>query len=44
MRAQLEEWKKLHPRTDIDSSMNPHPGWMAPSDYAQLAAEYDPLR
>ncbi len=44
LRAELEEWRKLHPRTDIDSSMNPHPGWVAPSDYAQLAAEYEPLR
>lgn len=44
LRGELGEWKQLHPRTDIDSSMNPHPGWVPPSDYAQLAAEYEPLR
>ncbi|MBS1829565.1 MAG: arylsulfatase [Acidobacteria bacterium] len=32
----LETWKSLHPRVDIDSSMNPHPGWIAPADYAAI--------
>ncbi|MFN7938134.1 MAG: arylsulfatase [Bryobacteraceae bacterium] len=34
---ELDTWKKLHPRVDIDSSMNPHPGWIAPTDYASLS-------
>lgn len=39
MRQEMEEWKRLHPRVDIDSSMNPHPGWSAPSDYALMAVD-----
>ncbi len=31
---ELEEWKALHPRCDIDSSIHPHPGWIPPEDYA----------
>ncbi len=38
--GEIERWKKIHPQTDYHSSMNPHPGWIAPADYAQLAAGY----
>jgi arylsulfatase A-like enzyme len=34
---EIDEWKALHPRCDIDSSMKPHPGWIAPDDYAKAA-------
>lgn len=40
LRRELERWRKLHPRADIDSSMNPHPGWIPPADYAQMPASY----
>ncbi|MBI4907502.1 MAG: arylsulfatase [Acidobacteria bacterium] len=39
----LENWKKLHPKAGIDSSMTPHPGWSPPADFATLAADY-PMR
>lgn len=38
--ADLNGWKRLHPRSDIDSSMTPHPGWTPPADYAEAAAAY----
>lgn len=37
---ELEAWRALHPKAEIDSSMTPHPGWIPPADYAQ-AAGYD---
>lgn len=42
--AELDRWRALHPKTDIDSSMNPHPGWFPPRDYAEAAgyAVYNP--
>jgi arylsulfatase B len=41
--AELERWRQLHPKCEIQSSMTPHPGWVAPQDYAAAAAAYDPL-
>ena len=38
--AELERWKKLHPHASVDSSMMPHPGWLPPLDYAEVAAAY----
>jgi arylsulfatase A-like enzyme len=35
---EIDEWKALHPRCDIDSSMKPHPGWIAPDDYAKVGS------
>jgi len=40
MAAEIERWKKLHPQADYHSSMGEHPGWVAPADYATLAADY----
>lgn len=34
LRARAAEWKALHPSGDIASSSRPHPGWVAPKDYA----------
>ncbi len=34
---EIDEWRALHPRCDIDSSIKPHPGWITPDDYAALA-------
>jgi arylsulfatase A-like enzyme len=42
LREQMEVWKKLHPKADIDSSMSPHPGWVPPADYAELASGHRP--
>ena len=39
--AKLDEWRALHPKCEIQSSMTPHPGWRAPKDYAQAAADYE---
>jgi arylsulfatase A-like enzyme len=33
----LDNWRALHPDGDIVSSVRPHPGWIAPSDYAAAA-------
>ncbi|MBL8177503.1 MAG: arylsulfatase [Bryobacterales bacterium] len=44
LRHELDGWKNLHPRADIDSSMIPHPGWSAPADYATVAMDYEPAR
>lgn len=38
--AEVERWRALHPKSDIDSSMTPHPGWFPPRDYAEAAADY----
>ena len=43
LRAELERWIELHSRTDFESSMNPHPGWPPPRDYAAAAENYDPI-
>jgi arylsulfatase A-like enzyme len=42
LREQMETWKKLHPKADIDSSMSPHPGWVPPADYSDLASRHPP--
>jgi len=33
----LDNWRALHPDGDIVSSVRPHPGWIAPNDYAAAA-------
>ncbi|MBI4876954.1 MAG: sulfatase-like hydrolase/transferase [Acidobacteria bacterium] len=38
--AEIDAWRALHPRCEVQSSMTPHPGWIPPRDYAQ-AASYD---
>jgi arylsulfatase A-like enzyme len=40
LREQIDQGRKLHPKVDIDSSMSPHPGWVAPADYAELASAH----
>ena len=38
---EMDKWRALHPKAEINSSMTPHPGWVPPKDYAQAAAAYD---
>jgi len=33
----LDNWRAVHPDGDIVSSVRPHPGWIAPNDYAAAA-------
>jgi len=42
--AELDAWRTLHPKCDIQSSMAPHPGWAPPADYAQVAVDYEVRR
>jgi arylsulfatase A-like enzyme len=35
--AEIDAWRALHPRCEVQSSMTPHPGWIPPRDYAQAA-------
>jgi len=39
--AEMDRWRALHPKSDIDSSMNPHPGWFPPRDYAEAVGRYE---
>lgn len=38
---ELDAWRALHPKAEINSSMAPHPGWIPPRDYAQAATTYE---
>jgi len=37
--SRLDQWRQLHPDGDIVSSTRPHPGWIAPTDYAAAARQ-----
>lgn len=37
--AELDRWQGLHPRCQIFTTLNPHPGWVPPKDWAKAAAE-----
>jgi arylsulfatase A-like enzyme len=39
--AELDKWRALHPKAEINSSMTPHPGWIPPRDFAEAAASYE---
>lgn len=40
LRAEAEKWIMLYPPGDIISSMKPHPGWVPPTDYSDVASGY----
>lgn len=41
LQQETDEWIKLGPPGDVISSMKPHPGWVAPADFAEVAAKYE---
>jgi arylsulfatase A-like enzyme len=37
LKTRLAEWRALHPQGDISASSKPHPGYIAPKDWATCA-------